>query len=197
MSEVTWRQAFPVGSSREDQVRLNNSSLGMKLWKNPSSVCPLITGVNKRSLLPVQYQQVSEYKRIYSVKTAQLWYTSIVKQLSWGGSCKETQVKQLRGGGLDVTSQFANLWNASKALHWDRGEELAYVERSSYPWPLIGPFLCKWRIQILTVWLFQRALSWLVGFAGSDWSAKMQMEIQLHSSGRIGQVFSPFMEFWS
>lgn len=107
-----------------------------------------------------------------------------MKQLSWGGSCKETQVKQFRGGGLDVTSQFANLWNASKALHWDRGEELAYVERSSYPWPLIGPFLCKWRTQILTVWLFQRALSWLVGFAGSDWSAKMQMEIQLHSSGR-------------
>lgn len=46
-----------------------------------------------------------------------------------------------------------------------RQRELANVERSLCPWSLIGPSSCKWGIQILTVWLFQKALSWLVRMA--------------------------------
>lgn len=41
-------------------------------------------------------------------------------------------------------------------------EELVYMDRSLYPWPLISPCSCKWGLQIPTVWLVQNALSWLV-----------------------------------
>ena len=56
-----------------------------------------------------------------------------------------------------------SLVEMGKCAPWAR-EELTYRERSPYSWFLISMPLCKWRHQILEVWLVWKALSfWLIG----------------------------------
>ena len=72
--------------------------------------------------------------------------------------------------------------SSSSGNQEDKGE-VHFFLRKSLPWSQIGLFLCKWGIQISTVWLVQIALSWLtalhvlIGCYGCDWSVLMQIRI--------------------
>lgn len=55
--------------------------------------------------------------------------------------------------------------------------KLAYIEKSSCPQSLVGLLSCKWRLQILSVWLVHNALFWSVGMTHSDWLVKFQVRL--------------------
>lgn len=86
-------------------------------------------------------------------------------------------------------NKVSSIWWKGSVL-WDTGE-LTYIERNPHLWSLIGPPSCKWGLQILTVWLVQKALSrlvwmevfWLVSEdANVTWAAQLLL---------VGESLSP------
>ena len=115
-------------------------------------------------------------RKIYSLQTAQLWYnTRRDVRWPWGKnpvqldsspSCECTlPCTGLRDvgdiGQGDIFPVFQLLSGKGKwPLRAKR--ELIYVDRSPQPWFLICPSSCKWRFQILKVWVVRKALYWLI-----------------------------------
>ena len=116
-----------------------------------------------------------------------LWYNSSIVILGLGHSvarllCSTLPVwSTLHCAGLlpsalvrhlqcfNSAREIQSLVFSGKCTLWAR-EELDYIDRSPYPWSLVGLSTCKWSLQILTVWLVQTALFWLVRINHSDWS---------------------------
>ena len=68
------------------------------------------------------------------------------------------------------------------------------TKKSDSLWLLIGPSLCKWGLQILTVWLVQKHYPSCSEWSCSNWSVKTKMRLCLCSPDWLGQVFSPLMD---
>lgn len=58
------------------------------------------------------------------------------------------------------SSQGNTVFNGNWKCALPEHGRMTYIERNSCLWSLIGPFLCKWGLQFLTVLLVQIALSW-------------------------------------
>lgn len=86
---------------------------------------------------------------------------------------------------------------AENALCGDRGEADLHREKSP-PWSLIDLFLCRWGLQILTIWLVQIVPSWLVRmqqlcFVGDDANEDITVQFQLDREhlSPIGWILIP------
>ena len=67
--------------------------------------------------------------------------------------------------------QFVNLRNTASSRNWKCAHpaKMRLLFIKFLPRSLIGPFLCKWKIQIWTVRSLQIALPWLVRIMCADW----------------------------
>lgn len=111
------------------------------------------------------------------------------------------QRKDLIQVSSSQTGEMQPLEESKTVLHQDKGEA-AYTEKVPDLVP-IGPSLCKWWIQICTVWLVHIALSWLVELCSwwvvtellwlvdKDACEDLAVQLQLNRTS-----LSPLVEIW-
>ena len=76
--------------------------------------------------------------------------------------------------------------------------ELAFMDRSLHPWLLISPSSSKWDHQILTAWLVQNVLPWLVRIEPLQLTGAMQLWLDGESLSPIGwnRILGNFYMGW-
>lgn len=115
--------------------------------------------VNWKSLSPIQHQQEfpvrclvrretfsenSSIMKHLGYKTAQLKkWLSEVDQAKWL-QCYSSM------SSVTVSGRKHSIRWKMKVCSVEAEEKLAYIEESAYPRSLIGPFVCKWELQIYT-----------------------------------------------
>lgn len=132
----------------------------------------------------------------FPVKTDQLWNSMVMEQHSW----EAVGARQPGWGGLRFTAPVLQLQLGKRSLLGTKSvlcggrSEVGFYREERLPSSSIDSFLCKWGLQILTVWMVQIALSLLVRMellwlVGKDTNEDIALSAQLPLAGAGLQPF--------